>query len=99
FAAIALFLLVFLLLWALIYSLLPPVWRTAQTVWASLARAILRRQRFAVWYERGVARLQPLHPYRTLVVILGVGFVVAGLTGATFLLLAELMQRQNAYLE
>jgi undecaprenyl-diphosphatase len=98
-AAIALFLLMFVGLWAVIYRLLPPVWRGLTELWASLAQAILRRERFAVWYERGVTRLRPLHPYRTLLLILGAGFVVAAMTGAAFLQLAELMRDQNPQLE
>lgn len=98
-AAIALFLLAFLLTWAAIYRVLPPAWAGLQSAWASLARRILRRQRFAVWYERGAARLHPLHPYRPLVGILAVGFATAAVTGAAFLYLAELMQAQSALLE
>src|SRR5262245_13538203 len=45
----------------------------------------------ASWYERGVARLQPLHPYRSLVLIVAAGFVAAAVTGAVFLELAERM--------
>jgi membrane-associated phospholipid phosphatase len=98
-AVIALFLLAFLALWAGIYRVLPPAWRGAHAVWAALARAILSRQRFAVWYERGTTRLRPLHPYRTLLAILAVGFVVALITGAVFLALAELMRDQSAALQ
>jgi undecaprenyl-diphosphatase len=98
-AAIALFLLAFLVTWAGIYAILPPVWRSVHAGWASLARAILRRQRFAVWYERGTTRLRPLHPYRALLLILAGGFVTAALTGAAFMSLAELMQRGSPLLE
>ncbi|HVR72083.1 MAG TPA: phosphatase PAP2 family protein [Vicinamibacteria bacterium] len=96
--AIALFLLAFLALWAALYRLLPPVWRAIRAVWAALARAILRRETFAVWYERGTTRLRPLHPYRTLLAILTLGFVTAALTGAAFLFLAELMQENSPLL-
>ena len=98
-AATALFLLAFLALWAAIYRALPPAWRAAHALWAALARAILSRQRFAVWYERGTTRLRPLHPYRTLLLILGFGFLTAAATGAAFLHLAELMQGENPSLE
>ena len=99
FAAIALFLLAFLALWAAIYAVLPPAWRTAQAGFAALARAILRRERFAVWYERGTTRLRPLHPYRALLLVLAGGFLTAALTGAAFMSLANLMQDGNAILE
>ena len=98
-AAIALFLLVFLALWGVIDRVLPPLWQAIQGVWGAFARILLRRQQFAVWYERGRARLEPLHPYRVLFAILGVGFVVAALTGSAFLYVAELMREQNPYLE
>jgi undecaprenyl-diphosphatase len=98
-AAIALFLLAFLALWAGIYTVLPPVWRAAQAGFAALARAILRRERFAVWYERGTTRLRPLHPYRALLLVLAGGFVTAALTGAAFMSLANLMQDANPVLE
>jgi undecaprenyl-diphosphatase len=96
---ILLFLLAFVALWAGVYRVLPAVWRTARSLWAAAARAILRRQRFAVWYERGTARLRPLHPYRPLLVILAVGLLIAGLTGASFLAVAELMQEKSPQLE
>src|SRR5688500_20260976 len=99
FAAIALFLLAFLASWAAIYAALPPAWRTAQAGSAALARAILRRERFAVWYERGTTRLRPLHPYRALLLVLAGGFLTAALTGAAFMSLANLMQDGNAILE
>jgi undecaprenyl-diphosphatase len=99
FAAIALFLLAFLALWAAIYAVLPPFWRTAQAGFAALARAILRRERFAVWYERGTTRLKPLHPYRALLLVLAGGFLTAALTGAAFMSLANLMQDGNPILE
>jgi undecaprenyl-diphosphatase len=99
FAPIALFLLAFLALWAGIYAILPPVWRAFQAAWASLARAILRRQQFAVWYERGTTRLRPLHPYRALLLVLASGFLTAALTGAVFMSLAELMEDGNPVLE
>jgi undecaprenyl-diphosphatase len=98
-AAIVLFLLAFLGLWAGIYRVLPSVWRASQARWASLAQAVLRRERFAVWYERGVTRLQPLHPYRASLAILGVGFAVAAMTGLGFLSLAELMRENNTELQ
>jgi membrane-associated phospholipid phosphatase len=98
-AAIAFFLLAFLALWAAIYRVLPPAWRAAHAGWAALARAILSRQRFAVWYERGTTRLRPLHPYRTLLAILAVGFLVALVTGGAFLALAELMRDQSEALQ
>ena len=98
-ASIALFLLTFLGLWAAIYRLLPHAWRGFHAFWAALAQAILRRQRFAVWYKRGSARLEPLHPYRPLVGILAAGFLIAAVTGAAFLSLAELMQAQSPLLE
>ena len=98
-ASIALFVLVFLGVWAVIYRILPPAWHALQVAWASLARRLLSRQQFAVWYERGAARLHPLHPYRPLVGILAVGFLSAALTGATFLFLAESMQAQSPLLD
>lgn len=98
-AIIALFLAAFLALWAVLYRILPPAWRAAHALWAALARAILSRQRFAVWYERGTTRLRPLHPYRTLLAILGVGFVVAIGTGAVFLAMAEMMRDQSELLQ
>jgi undecaprenyl-diphosphatase len=61
-----------------------------------LARALLRRQRFATWYERGAVRLRPLHPYRALLLTLAVGFLVAGVLGAGFAWLAELVQERSA---
>jgi undecaprenyl-diphosphatase len=98
-AALVLFLLSFLVLWAVIYRVLPPAWRAVVSLWASLARAILRRERFGAWYERGVTNLRPLHPYRTLFLILAAGFLLAAATSAGFLHLAELMQDNNPYLE
>jgi undecaprenyl-diphosphatase len=98
-AAITLFLLVFVVLWTAIFRVLPPAWKGVQAGWAALARAVLRRERFALWYERGVARLRPLHPYRTLLAILGIGFVVAAVTGIAFLFLAELVQRGSPWLQ
>jgi undecaprenyl-diphosphatase len=97
-ASIALFLLVFLATWAVIYRLLPPGWQGMRTLWAGLSRWFLKRQAFSVWYERGVARLQPLHPYRPMLEILGIGFVVAAVTGVAFLYLAELMQANSPWL-
>src|SRR5688500_19658126 len=99
FAAIALFLLAFLASWAAIYAVLPPFWRTAQAGFSALARAILRRERFAVWYERGTTRLRPLHPYRPLLYVMGIGFVTAALTGVAFLEVAERMQARHPRLE
>jgi undecaprenyl-diphosphatase len=97
-AAIALFTLAFLALWAGIYRVLPSAWRTFQAAWAALARAILSRQRFARWYERGSVHLQPLHPYRPLLYILAIGFLVSAMTGSAFLFLAEAMRDNNALL-
>ena len=98
-AAIALFTLTFLALWAAIYRVLPHAWKGIQFVWGSLARAILRRQQFAKWYERGSTHLRPLHPYRPLLYILAIGFVVSALTGVAFLYLAEAMRESNPLLE
>jgi undecaprenyl-diphosphatase len=97
-ASITLFLLSFLGLWALVYRVLPGAWRVFHGAWAALARRVMRGQRFAVWYERGAARLQPLHPYRPVLAILAAGFLIAALTGAAFLFLAELMQAQSPLL-
>jgi undecaprenyl-diphosphatase len=98
-AVIALFTLTFLALWAAIYRALPRAWKGAQSLWGGLARAILRRQQFAKWYERGSTHLRPLHPYRPLLYILAIGFTVSALTGAAFLLLAEAMRASNPVLE
>jgi undecaprenyl-diphosphatase len=99
FSVIALFLLAFLALWAMLYGVLPPAWRAVQAAWAALARAILQRERFAVWYERGTTRLRPLHPYRTLLLILAGGFVTAAVTGFAFMWLAELMSDNHPFLQ
>jgi undecaprenyl-diphosphatase len=98
-AAIAVFLLAFLGLWALVYRVLPPAWRGFHAAWAALARRILSRQRFKVWYERGVARLEPLHPYRPVAAILAIGFLTATVTGLAFLHVAEQMQASSSWLE
>lgn len=94
-----LFLTLFLVLWLGIYLVLPACWRFATSLAAAASGAVLRQQRFALWYERGKARLRPLHPYRPLGAILALGFLSAGLTGAAFLGLAELMQAKNPGLE
>jgi undecaprenyl-diphosphatase len=98
-AAITLFSLAFLGLWAAIYRVLPRAWKGIQAVWGRLARRVLQRQQFAKWYERGTTHLRPLHPYRPLFYILAVGFVVSVLTGATFLYLAEAMRASSPLLE
>lgn len=98
-AAIALFTLAFLALWAAIYRVLPRAWKGVQSVWGGLARRVLQRQQFARWYERGTTHLRPLHPYRPLLYILAIGFVVSALTGAAFLHLAEAMRDSNSALE
>ena len=94
-ALIAVFVVAFFALWAGIYRVLPAAWRVSAAAWSRITRAILRRQRFATWYERGAVRLHPLHPYRPLAVILAVGFLTAASTGAAFLGLAELMQESS----
>jgi undecaprenyl-diphosphatase len=95
----ALFLLLFAVLWAAYQLVLPASWRAARRVISRLTRALLRRQRFASWYERGAVRLRPLHPYRALLLTLAVGFVVAGALGAGFAWLAESVQESSAGLE
>lgn len=95
----ALFLLLFAALWAAYELVLPASWRVARRAVSRLTRALLRRQRFASWYERGVHRLRPLHPYRALLLTLAVGFVVAGALGAAFAWLAESVQERSAGLQ
>ena len=98
-AAIALFILVFFVLWAALYALLPAAWRRATALATRVARALLRRERLAAWYGRGVQRLRPLHPYRPLGVILATGFLVAGATGGAFMTLATRLQARSARVE
>jgi undecaprenyl-diphosphatase len=98
-AAITLFTLAFLALWAAIYRVLPRAWKGFQSFWGGLARRVLQRQQFAKWYERGTTHLRPLHPYRPLLYILAIGFVVSALTGAAFLYLAEAMRDSSSMLE
>jgi undecaprenyl-diphosphatase len=95
----ALFLLTFAVLWAAYQLVLPASWRVAQRAVSRLTRALLRRQRFASWYERGALRLRPLHPYRALLLTLALGFAVAATVGTAFVSLAERVQEQSARLQ
>jgi undecaprenyl-diphosphatase len=98
-ALIAIFVLTFFALWAVVYRVLPAAWKKGAALWSAITRAILRRQRFAAWFERGRVRLRPLHPYRPLAAIVVVGFLTAGSTGAAFLGLSELLQEKSPELE
>lgn len=96
---LALFLASFALVWAAYHLVLPATWSGARRALAALSRALLRRQRFASWYERRAPRLRSLHPYRPLAAIGAAGFVAAALVGAVFLELAELVQARSEALE
>jgi membrane-associated phospholipid phosphatase len=95
----ALFAGLFALLWAFYHLVLPAAWTVAQRAFSAGTRLFLRHQRVARWYERGVARLQPLHPYRSLVLVVAAGFVVSALTGAVFVDLAERVRQQSAAIQ
>lgn len=96
---LALFAVLLAAVWTAYHLVLPALWRGARGALSSFARALLRRQRVALWYERGSMRLRPLHPYRPLLVIAAAGFVVAAATGAAFVYLAEMVQARSADLE
>jgi undecaprenyl-diphosphatase len=91
----ALFLGLFAVLWAVYHLVLPAAWAIARRTVSATLGIFRRHQRVASWYERGAARLQPLHPYRSLILIVAVGFVAAAVTGATFLDLAERVRQQS----
>jgi undecaprenyl-diphosphatase len=92
----ALFLLLFAILWSVYHLALPAAWGVTRRAFAAGTRLFLRHERVASWYEWGSARLRPLHPYRTLVLIVAAGFVAAAVTGAAFLELAELVRERSA---
>ena len=95
----ALFLVLFAALWAAYQLALPAAWRVGRRAFARLTRVLLRRQRLAAWYERGAVRLRPLHPYRSLLLSLAIGFAAAGVVGAVFIELAELVQGSSVRLQ
>lgn len=96
---LAFFIAFFAAVWAAYDLLLPATWRGARRTASAIMRALLRRQRLAAWYERGALRLRPLHPYRALFAIAAAGFVIAAITGACFVQLAEMVQARSAGLE
>jgi membrane-associated phospholipid phosphatase len=98
-AALALFIGAFLGLWAGLHRLLPAAFRIVEAVLAASFRAILRRRRFAAWYERGSPRLRALRSYWPLGAVLAAGFATAALTGAAFVGLAEMVQGRHPRLE
>jgi membrane-associated phospholipid phosphatase len=93
------FLSLFAVFWAAYHLVLPAAWRIARRAFGALTRTLRRHQRVAAWYQRGALRLQPLHPYRPLAIIVVAGFLAAGLTGAAFLQLAELVRERSAGLQ
>lgn len=86
-------------LWAVYHLVLPAAWSVTRRAFAAGTGLFVRHQRFASWYERGVARLRPLHPYRSLILIVLAGFVASAVTGAVFLELAERVRQQSAALQ
>jgi membrane-associated phospholipid phosphatase len=95
----ALFVGLFALLWAVYHLVLPAAWTVTRRAFSVVLGLFRRHQRVSVWYERGVARLQPLHPYRSLIVVMALGFVAAAVTGAAFLDLAERVREQSDALQ
>jgi undecaprenyl-diphosphatase len=98
-AGAALFAAVCAVLWALVHFVLPQAWSAVQSLSSRAARALLRRQRMAAWYERGALRLRPLHPYRSLAVAGALGLAAAAATGAVFFALAERVTEESVALQ
>jgi undecaprenyl-diphosphatase len=95
----ALFLGLFAVLWGVYHLVLPAAWAVTRRTLSASAHLFRRHRRLSAWYERGVARLRPLHPYRTLILIVAAGFLAAAVTGSVFLDLAERVRQQSEALQ
>jgi undecaprenyl-diphosphatase len=89
----------FFLAWGGVHLALPFLWRVFARAARGFARLAFGSERLSRWRERGVARFQPLHPYRRALVIGALGFLAAAVVGAAFLDLAEEVRASSPTLQ
>src|ERR1700753_573817 len=90
---------VFLILWAVLYALLPAAWRLLAGVAKWTARLSLRSTRIAHWHARTSFGISPFEAYLPVAVIVMVGVVGVGWFGEELLDLTELVRDKSPMLQ
>ena len=96
---LTLFILIFLVLWAGVYRLLPASWRMTRSALESVLCALRRRQRIEAWYQLGTTRLRLVQSYWPVAGALAAGLVIAAATAFLFVETAEAIQARSPRLE